>query len=558
MGAEMFKTRLLLGAVTALALSVGTAHAGSFLFTDDADWDLGSYASTNSGPPGADDQIQLNPNTTTTFNHIWVAASGRDTAVRIDTNTGVVLGEYLTRPAGMGGNPSRTTVDNNGDVWIGNRNESGGGMGSVVKISASATNPAIGPPINTSTGLGDIRAWTNAAGADTNGGTSTAQDTAILQYVRTSSSGIRTVAIDANNDVWVGGLTHPSYHDKIDGTSGAILNAAFQLKNQAGTTTAIGGYGGLVDGNGILWSSDWSNAQIGRYDTVNNVALSAVATGGASYGLGVDSQGNIWNSHYTANTITKHDSNGNIIATYGTGGAQTFTGEGSRGVTVTPDDNIWIANTGSNTVTRLSNTGLLLATIPVGSRPTGVSVDSNGKVWVTNTGSSTVSRIDPTAGSGAVDLTVNLGAGANPYNYSDMTGSVVQGVTNPTGTWLKTIDSGILGTMWDKVFWNTEAEGTIPTGTTITIEVRAADTLAGLLGAGWTSYLSGSMLSLLGQYAEVKATLTRTGSGPTAFEPILSDLELTTVSVPEPATLSLFAIGGLALFGLGRRRRNAA
>lgn len=69
-----------LAGASIIALSTA-ANANSFVFTDDADWDQGSYASTNSGPPGADDQVQLNPGITTNFNFLWVAASGRDSAI---------------------------------------------------------------------------------------------------------------------------------------------------------------------------------------------------------------------------------------------------------------------------------------------------------------------------------------------------------------------------------------------------------------------------------------------------------------------------------------------
>ena len=36
-----------------------SAAAGTYTFTNDADWNAGTYTSTNSGPPGADHQVQL-------------------------------------------------------------------------------------------------------------------------------------------------------------------------------------------------------------------------------------------------------------------------------------------------------------------------------------------------------------------------------------------------------------------------------------------------------------------------------------------------------------------
>jgi DNA-binding beta-propeller fold protein YncE len=268
----------------------------------------------------------------------------------------------------------------------------------------------------------------------------------------------------------------------------------------------------------------------------------------------VDNDGNIWNSHFTDRTVTKLDKDGNILFTTPSGG------DASRGVAVTPDNTVWIAHTSSNTVTRLASDGTILQTIPVGSGPTGVSVDSNGKVWVTNLNSSNVMRIDPDGagpGMAAVDLTVDLGPGANPYNYSDMTGSLVGGITNPTGRWLSgAIDGGVAGTEWDKILWNIEAAGDIPADTTLTVSVRAADTVGGLSGLAWTDYDSGDMLGLTGRYAQILARFTRTGGVPGAPTAILSDVTLTTTTappIPLPASVWLLGGGMLALWRVRRK-----
>jgi hypothetical protein len=181
--------------------------------------------------------------------------------------------------------------------------------------------------------------------------------------------------------------------------------------------------------------------------------------------------------------------------------------------------------------------------------PTGVAVDSNGKVWVTNYNSDNVMRIDPT--SMAVDLTIDLGSNANPYNYSDMTGTVITGTTQPTGFWSVTEDSGILGQIWDQIFWNTEAEGFIPADGGILVEARAADTIAGLVG-GWTSYLSGDFLGLTGQYLQIRATLTRGASG---ISPILSDVSVTAGGIPEPASFIIWFGFGAMMVGCAVRRK---
>jgi len=161
-----------------------------------------------------------------------------------------------------------------------------------------------------------------------------------------------------------------------------------------------------------------------------------------------------------------------------------------------------------------------------GSNPTGVAVDANGKVWVACLGSSTAKRIDPTAGGdglGAVDLTVSLGAGAGPYNYSDMTGSVLLGAIQQ-GTWTIVHDSGTPGNTACVIKWNDEPEGAEPAGTSITVEARAADSEAGLPSKTFVAVTYGVDPGLTGQYIEVRATLSR---DPGVTEtPVLSDLTI--------------------------------
>jgi hypothetical protein len=139
-----------------------------------------------------------------------------------------------------------------------------------------------------------------------------------------------------------------------------------------GDGLGCGGYGGLIDSNGILWSADISASALLRYNLTEQTGMCISSP--ASYGIGMDSSGNIWNSQWTQGTIGKFDPLGAASGPYLTGGAY------SRGVAVTPDDDVWVANSGSNTVTRLSNDGDLKATINVGITPTGVAVDSDGYV----------------------------------------------------------------------------------------------------------------------------------------------------------------------------------
>jgi phage pi2 protein 07 len=225
---------------------------------------------------------------------------------------------------------------------------------------------------------------------------------------------------------------------------------------------------------------------------------------------------------FTTGNTTEFDDDGD--GTYRLFGAPA---QQNRGVAITsPDNHVWVASSAPGTVTRLDNDGNILKIISTGNQPTGVAVDAAGKVWATNLGSDNAVRIDPVAdadGLGAVDLTVDLGPGAGPYNYSDMTGAVVVGFTSPQGFWSVIQDSAIPGFEWGRVTWNNEPEGNVPAGADIVVEARTADTQAGLGGQAFQPVGNGVLFSMFGRFIEVRATLK---SSPEGASPVLSDLRI--------------------------------
>jgi hypothetical protein len=172
------------------------------VYTLDADFDVGTRINVNHDIP---DQLQLDPKPTP-FNFIWIANSVRGTVVKVDTTNGVILGEYRSTPRSQdGGNPSRTTVDQDGSVWLANRNDVGpGGYGTIVHIGLQENNQCEdrngNGVIDTSIGLGNILDWRDDSGER---GVATADDECIVHYTVVNSRGTRHVSIDKNNDVWV-------------------------------------------------------------------------------------------------------------------------------------------------------------------------------------------------------------------------------------------------------------------------------------------------------------------------------------------------------------------
>lgn len=492
------------------------------IYTSDADFDEGTMVNVNHDAPN-NDQLQLDSEATP-FNFIWVAASGRGTIVKIDTLTGEVLGEYWSAPEPdeFGKNPSRTTVDGNGNVWSGNRAEiSCGGddsAGSVVKIGLEENSQCVdhnsNGVIDTSRELGDIKDW---PGPDV----SNAEDECILLYVCVPKSPVvRHVSVDANNDVWVGGYPgYPTFFNKLDEDNGSILESfdASQILPPVG----CGGYGGLIDPNGVLWSASPNKPyRLLRYDFKNPIPAEkgkCLSRRGwyRPYGLGVDTNGYIWNTTWLNGKIVKLDPVGVIQSGFPKGSL----GSGKRGVVVTPsDNNVWTANSHSNSVTRHDNNGNYNYPkdyIPVGRHPTGVAVDAAGKVWVTNKDSHNVLRIDPASNS--VDLTVSLGGGAFPYNYSDMTGSTL--IAPPdTGTWTIVHDSSIHNAPWGKVTWNSSETGDS------SISVTAASSADGITFGPVEDVTDGVDLTVgEGQYLKVSVTF---NWATTDESPILYDLTI--------------------------------
>jgi hypothetical protein len=474
-------------------------------YTTDGDFDEGTLVNVNHNAPNID-QLQLDSEATP-FAFIWVAASGRGTVIKIDTVTGEILGEFWSAPQDRSKNPSRTTVDSDGNVWAGNRDEADGGRGSIVHIGLKENGQCIdrngNGVIDTSTGLGDVRPWTNAGGVDTNGGVITAADECIIHYVRTAGTYVRTVAVDAGNNVWVGGLGNLT-HELLDSDGNVVPGTQF---NQG-----CGGYGGLVDRNGILWSASAPQVPTNllRYDPSTSTGQ-CLNYGRFGYGLGIDSNGRIWHTTWMHDSVLKINSDGTLAGNYGSGGAT-----GDRGVVVTgADNNVWVANSYGSDVSRLDNNGVLLNVIGVGLTPTGVAVDAAGKVWVTNYSSHTAMRIDPATNS--VDLTVDLGPGAWPYNYSDMTGSTL--IAPPkTGTWSVVHDSGVANAVWGFVTWNAN------TPSDSSLQVYAASSTDGVLFSAEQAVTNGVDLTVPdGQYLQVRVAFARATTGES---PVLYDLTI--------------------------------
>lgn len=523
--------------LTTLVMAVGTVGAApvagtNVLYTTDPDFDTGTLVNVNHDAPN-NNQLQLNT-TTSTFPFIWVSLSQRCTIAKINTQTGAILGEYRTIADSVACNQSsRTTVALDGSVWMGHRGPGGVTHVGLVELNQCVDRSGNGT-IETSTGYGDVKPWPGAASLVVD-----AQDECILHHVDTDSLGFsdtRHMSIDAANKLWVGDFGGHQFV-RVNGITGVIETAPRSFP--------CGGYGGLIDADGIIWSANGGSPGLLRWDpNAPDSATNPRCVDIPVYGLAIDPMGFIWASTLSGNEVRKVSPDGNTILgpfSHGSGNAQ--------GLAVTPDGDVWVSSSlfcGSGcTIGHLKNDGTFVGNVPnpTGAGSTGVSVDAAGKVWSANLNSNTATRIDPTAGPigldgvtpvGAVDLTVDFPAGPNgrplpsPYNYSDMTGAQLL-TTVSQGTWTVTQDAGSPGTVWGAITWNTEPQGSVPVGASIKVEARAADTEAGLGGVAFAEVTNATPFTMTGQFIQVRATLT---SNDLKQSPVLSEIRIAAAGTP--------------------------
>ncbi len=506
-------------------------------YTINADFDQGAYQHVDHDQQPDELRLQGHPDR---FDFLWVAVSSKGTVAKIDVNTGQVVGEFWTSPGGQPKNPSRTTVDNNGSVWVANRD--GNSVTHIGLLENGECEDRNGDGvIQTSTGLDDLLLWTNAGGADTSGGVSTAEDECIIHYVRVSAYGTRHVSVDQDNNVWVSGYPGNQPFDLIDGETGHILRTEGPVP--------YGGYGGLIDANGVVWSALYSTGLL-RWDT--SKPLSGPNGGNwigyndpQSYGLCIDSQGNVWNTGVNDGHIRKYAPDGTLLGNYYYGS------DWAQGCVIDYNDHVWIAHSYfRSTVGHLLPDGTFVGNVTVHS-PTGVAVDANGKIWATNYYSGAVSRIDPSLGPvggggapvGAVDFTtVNLGG--NLYNYSDMTGSTLSKIPDE-GHWEAVFDSKIDQAGWGVLGW------TANTCNDSLIEVFASSSNDGLSYSALTGVENRQPLVVPdGRYLRITANFKR---GTTGETPILYDLTVGTAGYvlpnlpPAPAVTCVTSSPDLAI-----------
>lgn len=481
-------------------------------YTFDEDFDNGTMAGLEHET--THNQLQIsNPPATIPF--IWVPNSNEGTVSKVDTRTGKELGRYRVSPFSYS-SPSRTTVDLQGNCWVANRQ-----TGTAVKIGLYENGGYIDRNLNgiieTSMDLNDdgiidgdeLLPWgldecvlydiilipgregTYIPGQYTEG------------YANDSSNpGPRGVAVDAQNNIWVGTYATMKFY-YINGSNGQIIKVidVSSVNHKS--------YGAIIDENGVIWSSGHDGNNVLRLNPEDN-SFFKINIPHFVYGLGIDRQNHLFVSGWTDSKLTRINTLTGAIEWTISCPIQ------SRGITVTDDGDVWVANSQAGTVSRYSNDGILKATINVGNNPTGLSMDADGKVWVVNYGDEYIHRINPATNS--IELSKRIHGGLH-YGYSDMTGAVSRTITTKLGTWTVIHDSEVNNVSWGIVSWNSF----VPTGTDLNVKVRSSNDK--INWSTWEEVQNGVLLGskLPGRYLQVLVTF-QIISGQTS--PILYDLSV--------------------------------
>lgn len=409
---------------------------------------------------------------------IWIANTGEGTVSKVDTRTFEEVGRYITGPNGQGNDPSRTSVNTFGDVFVGNRSGQ-----SVTKISALGEDCADrngDGVVTTSTGPADVKPW--------------GQDDCVLWNTPLANGGIiRAVAaqdVRANDDsvqpaVWVGGWNGRIW--KLDSDTGNIL---------VDTDAPVSPYGFALDGSGNLWMASLGPS-LGRVDTnrcLDNASCAAAACAGegagdacvkqvvdvgyTTYGITVDFKQRVWMG---GNRVLRYDH------TAAPGTRMTYVDQLAFVHGISADDKGWVWGAGYNAGVYRINADNPTENIAVPGTQfsaKGMAVDLDGKVWSINQGESTATVIVPGAGVNDNQVSTPVTNLVAPYTYSDMTGAQLRFVTNERGYYRRIFEgcptaTGGLKTDWQELRWDVETPG----NSKVAFRARGANSKAELANA---------------------------------------------------------------------------
>ncbi|MCK5798662.1 MAG: hypothetical protein KAI47_15825 [Deltaproteobacteria bacterium] len=469
-----------------------------------------------------DGWLRLKSDLSADRNNLWVANADEDTVSNVDTKLIKEVGRYFTG-LGTGSNPSRTSVDLAGDVFIGHRSD-----GSVTKIAASTgrcvdRNGKAG--IQTSTTSTPLPRSTNA----TSGfpvGQSTDECvlwTKDLSKEAIGCGGIRGVAATAetgvnfefNGHVWIG-CRDTNTIFKLNGKTGAVM-ASYGPFDGKNSTLEVKSYGFVLDKKGTnrLWIAGkdgdkavyWMDTQSG---TMHKAVDAANGNAPTPYGIAMDDHSHVW-------IATKDDGKEGVQPNLAGDiwrydplakkweGVHVADGVKFKGLAVDVWGFVWAIDNASKPARIYM---IDPATFPKAScvhgpyslgdsnnspeSGGGVAIDFDGHVWGVSKkgcptgakdGCATRLKVDRSGSLPVVAAKVDIvPVGEGTYSYSDMIGYSLRNFTTKEGWYRQTFDvCNDRSTKWQKMAF----ESKVPAGTRFIIRARTADKMADIANVAW-------------------------------------------------------------------------
>ncbi len=353
-----------------------------------------------------------------TFEYIWIPNSSQGTISKINTTTGIEEARYRTSL--VPGEPSRTSVNQFGDLAVANRVP-----GSITKIAGHVDrciDKNKNGQIDTSTSSSDVLPWD--------------EDECVLwnRYVQsyTYHAGPRPAAWEwvyqdhetceiATPRLWSGYMDEngTAHFIRLDGDTGEIVDDVTYPNWPGG---GFGPYGGAANAHGDLIAIGINQGPLVRIDAETlELTEYPVPDTADKYGLALDHKGNVWTSATKAGDNMYHfDFETDEWTALGPGG-----GTWLLGVAVDFEGRVWSAGTSpcrlvEADVANVAYTDTNIE-LPGCSEPWGVSVDAEGYVWVVDRGNQAF-KVDPDTHT----IVKHITGLVDPFSYSDMTGVGLQ------------------------------------------------------------------------------------------------------------------------------------
>jgi hypothetical protein len=507
--------------VTVAPLKANAVVAGR-TYTTTADFNEGILNGVqDTNPP---DQLNL---TSTPFALPFIWVPNLDgTVSKLSTEDGTELGRYRVAPPDLplGGNPSRTAVDQQGNCWVGCRT-----AGTVVKIGLFENGGYIDRNhdgiIETSHGstalpwgedecvLYEVVLIPGHEGTYTPGTYPGPYDTS---YWGVSPMGL---AIDKDNNLWAGTWDTQTYY-YINGATG-------QIDSTKTVQTSYGAFGAVIDRHGMLWSVTYDQNHTLGIDCSTSPAKVTydidLGFGFVACGISLDSEDHLFVLGTGVFTfigvlparLAKIDvTTGTVIWNQ----AKPEFYNSAECVVCTQDNDVWVSFAGEagrfppfyygTAVFRYDNDGNWKATI-FGLNDhagfNGLSVDHAGKVWVCDLADEYAHRID--TNTNTIDLSVDVVGSGGHDSYSDMTGYASGNIATKVGTWTVVFDSGVAGMPWGTVSWHSLEL----LGTSISVRVQSSEDNTNWKPPGWWPVTNDTAFGAPdvpnGRYLQIQVTL---------------------------------------------------